>query len=74
MVFYLNKLDSPSFSEAFCQTLVQIDPVILEKNMNMWKAYDNKDADDDRQRTDLRQKMLTWAFGSGWLKDVGKIA
>ena len=45
-------------------SLVEIDPVVLEKKMKMWKVYDNNndnDAnananDDDRQRTKFDQK------------------
>ena len=46
-------------------SLVEIDPVVLEKKMNMWKVYDNNnDAnndhtdDDDKQRKNFDQKSL----------------
>ena len=40
-------------------SLVEIGPVVLEKNMNMWKAYDNANDDDnndndDGQRTNFK--------------------
>ena len=41
-------------------SLVEIDPVVLEKKTKMWKVYNN---DNHRQRT-----IFTWAFSSGELK------
>lgn len=40
-----------------------ISPVVLEKEMNMWKEYDNENDDDtDRKRTTTFDKNnLTWA-------------
>ena len=54
----------------FVPILVEIDPVVLEKKMKMWKVYDNNndaDANDDGQRTNFDQKSsfepsaLMWA-------------
>ena len=42
-------------------SLVEIDPVVLEKKMKMLKVYDNDDDDDDGQQTNF-------AYGSGELK------
>ena len=49
---YLIKLEFPSSKNAFCQVLVDIDPVIIEKMSKMWKVYDNDNEvnDDDRQQ------------------------
>ena len=44
----------------FVLSLVEIDPVVLEKKKKMWKVYNN---DNNRQWT-----KLNWAFGSGELK------
>ena len=40
------------------QSLVENGPVVLEKKMNMWKVYNNKedDNDDDGQWTNFDQK------------------
>ena len=41
----------PSTQKLFVRSLVEIDPVVLEKKMKMWKVYDNDDAiaNDDGQ-------------------------
>ena len=49
--FRLNKLEFPRM---LCANLVEIGPVVLEKKMKMWKAYDNDD--DDGQVTNFDQK------------------
>ena len=49
----LEKGRGPSFEETgipftqgwFVPSLVEIDPVVLENRMKMWKVYDNADAD-----------------------------
>ena len=33
-------------------SLVEIGPVVLEKNMKMWKAYDNANDDDNNDNDD----------------------
>ena len=46
----------------FVPSLVEIDPVVLEKKMKMWKVYDNNNNDannddnDDGQQTNFDQK------------------
>lgn len=48
---------------------VDTGPVVLEKNMKMWKVYYNEN---NRQWTFLRSEKLTSAFGSDELKKVQK--
>ena len=62
----LGKERGPSFEQTwipftqrwFVFSLVEIDPVVLEKKMKMWKVNDNDndDDDDDGQRTNFDQK------------------
>ena len=47
----------PLAQECSVPSLVEVGLVVLEKKMQMWKVYDN-----DGQK-------ITWAFGSGELKD-----
>ena len=53
----------PFTQGCFVPSLVEIDPVVLEKKMKMWKVYDDDDddnddnnANDDGQRTHFDQK------------------
>ena len=45
----------PFTQECFVPNLVEISPVVLEKEMKMWKVYDNAN-NDDGQRTNCDQK------------------
>ena len=49
--------------------LVEIGPVILEKKMKMWYGYDDDD-DKDNDDVQILIRKLTWAFGSGKLKNT----
>ena len=51
---------NPLYPRMLCAILVEIGPVVVKKNMKMWKVYD----DDDNDWQILIRK-LTWAFGSG---------
>ena len=53
----------PFTLKCFLPSLIEIDPVVLEKKMKMWKVYDNNN-DDDEQQTHFNQK----SFGSGKLR------
>ena len=47
----------------FVQSLVEIGSVVLEKRMKKWKVYVNNyddNDDDDRQRTNFKQKIDPW--------------
>ena len=61
-LIYLPLENDPSFEQTwilFVPSLVEIDPVVLEKKMEMWKIYDNNndiDDNDDRQRTNFDQE------------------
>ena len=47
----------------------EIDPVVLEKKMKMWKVYRQTVGRTYGQTTDYKQsEKLTWAFSSGELK------
>ena len=55
----------PLTNWCFVPSLVEIDPVVLEKKMKLWKVYDNDNTDDDNtdnnndddgQRTNFDQK------------------
>ena len=49
--------------ECFVPSLVEICPMVLEKNMKMWKVYGQTD-----RQTDGRSEKLTWTLSSGELK------
>ena len=62
------KTEIPFTQRYIAPSLVENGPVVLEKKKEMWKVYDNaNDDNDDGQRTNCAEK-LTWAFGSGELK------
>ena len=48
---FIWKIFIPLYPKILVRSLVEIDPVVLEKKMNMWKVYDNDDAkaNDDGQ-------------------------
>ena len=55
----------PLTQECFVPSLIEIFPVVLEKNLKVSKVYRRT----DRQTTDNRRsEKLTWAFSSGELK------
>lgn len=45
---------------ALC-SLVEIDPVVLEKKMKMWKIYNHVD-DNDNKNDNGNDNVPTWAF------------
>ena len=54
-------------------SLVEIGPVVLVKKMKIWKVYDNNNVNDNNDKrlrtTDIFwSEKVTWAFGSGELK------
>ena len=69
----LEKVGAPSFKQTwipFTQgynvpSLVEINPVVQEKKMKMFKVYDNNnDANDNDDGQLTNQKKLTWAVGN----------
>ena len=44
MALYLNKLKSHTTQGCFGPSLIEIDPVVLEKKMKMWKVYRQTDS------------------------------
>ena len=63
MVLHLNKLESPLPKDAFCQVLVKIDLVVLEK-LKIGKVYRQTDRRTDRQMTG-NQKRYDHFFRGG---------
>ena len=63
MVLHLNKLESPLPKDAFCQVLVKIDLVVLEK-LKIGKVYRQTDKRTDRQMTG-NQKRYDHFFRGG---------
>ena len=60
VALYFFKLESPSPMDVLSK-LVEIDPVVPEKKIKMWKVYDNDDDNDEDdndagQRTNFDQK------------------
>ena len=66
---HLNKTWIPFTQECFEPSFVEIDPVVLEKNMKLWKVYANAN-DDDGQRTNFDQKTLLEPSAQVSLKDL----
>ena len=56
---------SPLTHGCFVLSLVEISPVVLEKEMKMWKVYRRTDS---RTTDNWRSEKLTWAFRSGDFK------
>ena len=54
----------------FVPSLVKIGPVVLEKEMKMWKVYDDNDDDNTTTTDKFWSEKLTRALGSGELKMV----
>ena len=57
---------NPLHPGCFVPSLVEIDTVVLEKKMKMWKVYNNDNNNIDRQQTNLIRKAhlslrLRWA-------------
>ena len=69
--FFWKNFTSPCLPRILCVKSMAVDtgPVVLEKNMKMWKVYYNEN---NRQWTFLRSEKLTSAFGSDELKKVQK--
>ena len=59
----------PFTQGCFEPSLVEIDPVVQEKNMKLWKVYANAN-DDDGQRTNFDQKTLLEPSAQVSLKDL----
>ena len=48
----------PFTQECFVPNLVEISPVVLEKEMKMWKVHDNANNDDGQRTIVIRKAHL----------------
>ena len=62
---------NPFTQGCFVPSLVEIDQVVLEKKMKMWKVYRQTDGQTDRRRTTGDQKKAHLSFQLRWAKYHG---